>query len=395
MAVTNGTNGTNGTHGHFKANPSLVVTADHQIRMEEAPIHEPGPGEVLLHIKVTGICGSDVHFWKHGRIGDLTIDGDCILGHEPAGVILKKGADVTHLEVGDRVAIEPGVPCGHCFLCTGGRPNLCQDVAFAGVYPYHGTIQRYKVHPAKFAHRLPDNVTFDSAALLEPLSVAMHALRITPITMGTPVAVFGAGPIGLLTMAVARASGAYPIVISDIDENRLAFAKAFEPNCRTYKVDPADSPEQSAAKVRDLFERKGWESSAGRTEYDMPNVVLECTGIESSIATAAFTVRRGGSINVVGVSSRPSINNIPFMHMSLAEIQLRFINRYHDTWPAALRALEGGLIDPTKVDGLVTHRFKLEDAIDAMNLVAGITKPAPGERVVKVQIVDEFEVEIP
>uniref|UniRef100_A0A8H7TN98 L-arabinitol 4-dehydrogenase n=1 Tax=Bionectria ochroleuca TaxID=29856 RepID=A0A8H7TN98_BIOOC len=213
--------------------------------------------------------------------------------------------------------------------------------------------------------------------------------------MGTPVAVFGAGPIGLLTMAVARASGAYPIVISDIDENRLAFAKAFEPNCRTYKVDPADSPEQSAAKVRDLFERKGWESSAGRTEYDMPNVVLECTGIESSIATAAFTVRRGGSINVVGVSSRPSINNIPFMHMSLAEIQLRFINRYHDTWPAALRALEGGLIDPTKVDGLVTHRFKLEDAIDAMNLVAGITKPAPGERVVKVQIVDELEVEIP
>uniref|UniRef100_A0A0B7KBI3 Alcohol dehydrogenase-like N-terminal domain-containing protein n=1 Tax=Bionectria ochroleuca TaxID=29856 RepID=A0A0B7KBI3_BIOOC len=335
---------TNGTHGHFKANPSLVVTADHQIRMEEAPIHEPGPGEVLLHIKVTGICGSDVHFWKHGRIGDLTIDGDCILGHEPAGVVLKKGADVTHLE--------PGVPCGHCFLCTGGRPNLCQDVAFAGVYPYHGTIQRYKVHPAKFAHRLPDNVTFDSAALLEPLSVAMHALRITPITMGTPVAVFGAGPIGLLTMA-------------------------------------------SAAKVRDLFERKGWESSAGRTEYDMPNVVLECTGIESSIATAAFTVRRGGSINVVGVSSRPSINNIPFMHMSLAEIQLRFINRYHDTWPAALRALEGGLIDPTKVDGLVTHRFKLEDAIDAMNLVAGITKPAPGERVVKVQIVDELEVEIP
>ncbi|CAG9949048.1 unnamed protein product [Clonostachys rosea f. rosea IK726] len=295
-----------------------------------SPIHEPGPGEVLLHIKVTGICGSDVHFWKHGRIGDLTIDGDCILGHEPA---------------------------------------VCPPSA--------------------------RNVTFDSAALLEPLSVAMHALRITPITMGTPVAVFGAGPIGLLTMAVARASGAYPIVISDIDENRLAFAKAFEPNCRTYKVDPVDSPEQSAAKVRDLFERKGWESSAGRTEYDMPNVVLECTGIESSIATAAFTVRRGGSINVVGVSSRPSINNIPFMHMSLAEIQLRFINRYHDTWPAALRALEGGLIDPTKVDGLVTHRFKLEDAIDAMNLVAGITKPAPGERVVKVQIVDELEVEIP
>lgn len=113
--------------------------------MAAAPILEPGPGEVLLHIKVTGICGSDIHFWKSGKIGTLTIDGDCILGHEAAGVVLKVGAGVK--------SVEPGVPCGECFLCEKGRYNLCEDVKFAGVYPYHGSLQRFKVHPARWVHK--------------------------------------------------------------------------------------------------------------------------------------------------------------------------------------------------------------------------------------------------
>ncbi|KAM0554933.1 hypothetical protein ACHAPJ_006669 [Fusarium lateritium] len=293
-----------------------------------------------------------------------------------------------HGSKGDRVAIEPGVPCGKCFLCYEGRPNLCGDVQFFGVYPYHGTIQRYKVHQARFVHKLPEGLSFASAALLEPLSVAFHALKTTPVNVGSPVAVFGAGPIGLLTMAAARASGAHPIVITDIDQGRLSFAKNFEPNCLTYQVDPKDSPEETASHIRDLFEREGRKVGAPRTEYDMPQVVLECTGFETSIATAAYTVRRGGSINVVGVSSKPLVNNIPFMHISLAEIQLRFINRYYDTWPAAIRAIEGGLIDRTKFESLITDQFSLENAVQALEFAANSNKREDGRITVKIQIVD-------
>lgn len=134
-------------------NPSLQVTADHQLKAAEAPVYAPGRGEVLVHVKVTGICGSDVHFWKSGRIGSLVVEGDCILGHEGAGVVVRCGEGVTGLAPGDRVAIEPGVPCDTCFLCRMGRYNLCEDVHFAGVYPYHGSLQRYKVHPARWLHK--------------------------------------------------------------------------------------------------------------------------------------------------------------------------------------------------------------------------------------------------
>lgn len=259
-------------------------------------------------------------------------------------------------------------------------------MAFCGVYPYHGTIQRYKVHSARHVHKLPDSISFRNAASIEPLSVALHALRTTPIDVGTPVAIFGAGPIGLLVMAVARASGAHPIIITDVDASRLEFAKDFEPHCRTYLVNTQGAARDNAAGIRSLFTY----STGLPTEHAMPALVLECTGIESSIATAAYTVRRGGRINIVGVSSRPLINNIPFMHLSLAEIQLRFINRYTGTWPAAIQALEGGLIDPEKLTQLVSHEFCLEEAIKAMELVSG--SAGSSGRVVKVQITDDQEV---
>ncbi|KAF4591373.1 sorbitol dehydrogenase [Ophiocordyceps camponoti-floridani] len=367
-------------------NPSLVVTADGRVRLHDAPVQDPGPDDVLLHVRATGICGSDIHFWHHGRIGDITVDGDCILGHEAAAVVLKVGANVTHLAKGHRVAVEPGVSCGRCFLCVGGRYNLCQHVAFSGVYPHDGTIQRYKTHPASHVHKLPDDISFRTAALLEPLSVALHALRTSPVTLGTPLAVFGAGPIGLLAMMAARASGAHPIVITDVDPARLEFARKLEPACRTYLVRRGDSPAETGDVLRRLFH-------ADAAEYHMPQVVLECTGIESSIAAAAYTVRRGGTINVVGVSPRITIDKVPFMHMSLAEIKLVFINRYHDTWPAAIRAVEGGLIDRRKLESMVTHTFALEDAVAAIQLVGGVASSPEesGKTVVKVQVVDDDE----
>ncbi|KAK6827391.1 hypothetical protein PG987_010732 [Apiospora arundinis] len=357
-------------------NPALQVTADHQIKMVEAPVEQPGPGQVLLHIKATGICGSDIHFWKAGRIGTLVIEGDCILGHEASGIVLKCGEGVTNLQVGDRVAVEPGVPCEKCFLCQEGRYNLCDDVQFAGVYPYHGTLQRYKVHPAKWLYKIPDNVSYAEAALLEPLSVVLHGVKTGGLSLGRPALICGAGPIGLLALAAARASGAHPIVITDLEPKRLAFAQDYVPSCITYQVDRNLSSEENALAVRKLF---------GDDEYSAPQTVLECTGVESSVILATFAVRRGGVVCVIGVG-KSVMNNLPFMHISLAEIDLRFINRYRDTWPAGLACLGGGILDVKK---LVSHTFPLEKAMEAMNICSDLSNGS-----IKVQIVDEVEASI-
>lgn len=211
---------------------------------------------------------------------------------------------------GDRVAVEPGVPCGECFLCNEGRYNLCEDVQFAGVYPYDGTIQRYKVHPATWLHKLPDNVSFAEGALLEPLSVVMHGIKTAGLSLGRGVVVCGAGPIGLIALAAARASGAHPIVVTDVEPGRLAFAKDLVPSCVTYQVDLSKDAQENARAIRFLF---------GENEYVAPETVLECTGVESSVCTAAYTARRGGTVMVIGVG-KTIMNNLPFMHLSLAEV---------------------------------------------------------------------------
>jgi L-iditol 2-dehydrogenase len=263
------------------------------------------------------------------------VEGDCILGHEAAGIVLQCGEGVTNLQpgmcrrfagllrflytqmltfdLGDRVAVEPGVPCGSCFLCMDGRYNLCEDVQFSGVYPYHGTIQRYKNHPAKWCHKLPPNVSYAEGALLEPLSVVMHGIQSAGLSLGRGAVICGAGPIGLIALAAARASGAHPLVITDLEPQRLAFAKKFVPYAVTYQVARSLTAEENAKEIRALFD------FANVGEYGAPETVLECTGVESSVVTAAFTARRGGTVMVIGVG-REIMNNLPFMHLSLAEV---------------------------------------------------------------------------
>ncbi|OTA98174.1 hypothetical protein M426DRAFT_259670 [Hypoxylon sp. CI-4A] len=367
------TNGhANGDATSFK-NPSLQVTEDHQIKLVDAPIIEPGHGEVTLQIKCSGICGSDMHLWKSGRIGSLEVKGDCALGHEAAGIVLKCGEGVTNLKPGDRVGVEPQEPCEKCFLCMEGRYNLCEDVKFSGIWPYNGTIQRFKNHPAKWLYKIPDNLTYTEGALLEPLSVILHGITGANVKLGRPSLICGAGPIGLVALAAARASGAHPLVITDIDQGRLDFAKDFVPRCQTYHINSKLSPEQNAREIRKLF---------GEDEYSAPASVMECTGVESSVCTAAFSVRRGGTLMVIGVG-KPVMNNIPFMHLSLAEIDLKFINRYRDTWPAAIQCMSGGIIDINK---LVTHKFPLEKAVEAFELNADVRNGG-----IKVHIVDDVE----
>ena len=242
--------------------------------------------------------------------------------------------------------------------------------------------------------RLPDNVTFAQGALLEPLSVVMHGISRTSLALGRGVVICGAGPIGLIALAAARASGAHPIVITDLEPKRLCFAKEYMPLCKTYQVNRSLSAQENAKAIRALF---------GPTEYEAPETILECTGVESSVVTAAYTVRRGGDLMVIGVG-KDIMNNLPFMHISLAEVRitldrqvmatltlsfqinLKFINRYADTWPAGISALSGGILN---LDKLVTHTFPLEEAISAMELCGDVSKGS-----IKVQVIDDRHVEL-
>lgn len=166
------------------------------------------------------------------------------------------------------------------------------------------------MHPAKWLHKLPDNVSFAEGALLEPLSVVMHGVKTAGLSLGRGVVICGAGPIGLIALAAARASGAHPIVVTDLEAARLAFAKDFVPSCMTYQVDREKDAQGNARAIRNLF---------GQSEYVAPETVLECTGVESSVCTAAYTARRGGTVMVIGVG-KAIMNNLPFMHISLAEV---------------------------------------------------------------------------
>ncbi|GHJ85149.1 hypothetical protein NliqN6_1551 [Naganishia liquefaciens] len=353
--------------GDKQVNLACAYNAHKQVHMVRKPDVKPGKGEVLIHVRATGICGSDVHFWKHGRIGPtMVVTDECGSGHESAGEIVEVGEGVTQWKKGDRVAIEAGVPCSNCDACRTGRYNACPNVVFFSTPPYHGTLTRWHLHPAQWLHKLPDNVSFEEGALCEPLAVALAGLERADVKLGDPLLIAGAGPIGLVTLLAARAAGCEPIVITDLFPSRLEFAKKLVPGVRTVVVDMKDTPEEIAVKVK---------AAAGMEV----RVAMECTGVESSIRASIFSVCFGGKVFVVGVGKAEQ--TYPFMILSANEIDLQFQYRYCNQYPKALRLVGGGLVD---LKPLVTHRFALERAVEAFEVAAD-----PAQGAIKVQIVDE------
>ncbi|KAK6431141.1 L-arabinitol 4-dehydrogenase [Oleoguttula sp. CCFEE 5521] len=337
-------------------NPALYTNQRHEISVAPAAPLNPGPDNCVIHMRSNGICGSDVHFWHAGRIGPMIVTDTHILGHESSGVIIALHPSVKTHKLGDRVAIEPNIICNECEPCLTGRYNGCEKVLFRSTPPVPGLLRRYVNHPATWCHKI-GNMSFEDGALLEPLSVALAGMQRAKITLGDSVLVCGAGPIGLVTLACVKAAGAEPIIITDIDEGRLAFAKEFCPSVRTMKVEFSDTPERFAERVVEL---------AGGVE---PAVVMECTGVESSISGAIHAAKFGGKVFVIGVG-RPEIK-VPFMRLSTREVDLQFQYRYANTWPRAIRLLQGKVLDLSK---LVTHRFPLEDAVEAFGVAADAKK---------------------
>ncbi|MCJ1331583.1 L-arabinitol 4-dehydrogenase [Thelotrema lepadinum] len=356
-----------------KPNIGVYTNPEHKLWIDDAgPTQQEvaegkglAEGEVMLKIRSTGICGSDVHFWHAGAIGPMVVRDTHILGHESAGEIIAVHPSVENLKPGDRVAIEPNLICNACEPCLTGRYNGCLKVQFLSTPPYPGLLRRYVKHPAIWCHKI-GNMSYEMGAMLEPLSVALAGMERANVNLGDPVLVCGAGPIGLMSLLCCAAAGAEPLVVTDIDEGRLKFAKEVVPRARTYKVERGKTSEQCGNEIIELAKTK-------------ISVAIECTGVESSVANAIHSSKFGGKVFVIGVGKDQM--NIPFMKLSTEEIDLQFQFRYANTWPRAIRLIEGGVIDVSK---LVTHRFDLEDAIKAFETAAD-----PKTGAIKVQIQSE------
>lgn len=297
----------------------------------------------------------------------MIVTADHILGHESAGEVIAAHPSVTHLAVGDRVAVEPNVICNACEPCLTGRYNGCERVAFLSTPPVDGLLRRYVNHPAVWCHKIGD-MSYEDGAMLEPLSVSLAAIQRANPRLGDPVLVCGAGPIGLITMLCCAAAGACPLVITDISESRLAFAKEICPRVVTHKVEMGLSAEEAGQKIVEAF---------GGVE---PALTMECTGVESSIAAAIWATKFGGKVFIIGVGKNEI--SIPFMRASVREVDVQLQYRYSNTWPRAIRLLQSGVIDLSK---LVTHRFALEDATKAFETSAD---PKSGAIKVMIQSMD-------
>ncbi|KAL8684875.1 MAG: hypothetical protein Q9224_006089 [Gallowayella concinna] len=325
-------------------------------------------GWITVAIKSTGICGSDIHFWHAGAIGPMIVEANHILGHESAGVVLATHPSVTHLQPGDRVAIEPGLICNSCEACLTGRYNGCEKMKFLSTPPIDGLLRRYVNHPAIWCHKIGD-MSYENGALLEPLSVALAGMERSGVALGDSVLICGAGPIGLITLLCCQAAGACPIVITDLDEGRLKKAAELCPRAKTYQINTSLQAPEAAAEI--IQAANGIK----------PAIALECTGVESSVSTAIHSVKFGGKVFVIGVG-KPNMT-LPFMRLSTQEIDLQFQYRYCNTWPRAIRLVSDGVIDMRQ---LVTHRFDIEDAVKAFETSGDVKSGA-----IKVMIQSEVD----
>ena len=323
-----------------------------KVQIIEAPDEAPGPGEVLLGVTAVGICGSDLHTYLYWEIGDVVPGGPIILGHEAAGVVRALGPGVDTLRVGERVAIDPAVPCLECERCQAGDPNLCTHLKFIGLWPYHGALRQQMVHPARSCVPVPDNITDVGAALLEPLGVALHAIRLAKIQIGDDVLITGCGAIGLLLIRLARIAGARHIYASDRHQRRLALAS-------TYGADTVLNVDQ--VDVASEVQR----ATGGRGV----DVAIESAWAAETANHCVEAARNGGRVVIVGIP----VEDVMTYRASPARrkgLTIRLSRRMKHTYPATIALAATGEVD---LDTLATHRFPLARAGDALETAAGYT----------------------
>jgi L-iditol 2-dehydrogenase len=271
-----------------------------------------------------------------------------IIGHEASGVVKKVGKDVKNLQVNDRVAIEPGVSCRLCNFCKTGKYNLCPDMKFCATPPYDGNLRRYYAHAADFCFKLPDHVTMEEGALLEPLSVGVHACRRAEVSLGDNVLILGAGPIGLVTLICAKEMGASKVVITDLIQSRLDVAKELGADI-TVLLGKDETAEETAKRIH---------AALGGA----PNKSIDCCGFEATNRLGLLATESGGCMVIVGCG--PPEVKIPLIGSLTREVDIRGVFRYCNDYPAALALVATG---KAKVKRLVTHHFDLTETLDAFD----------------------------
>ncbi len=318
-----------------------VLNGPGDLTLEERPEPHAGAGEVVVRVASVGVCGSDTHYFDHGRIGRFVVEQPLVLGHEASGEVVEVGAGVTGLRRGQRVSLEPGVPDLVCEHCRAGRYNLCPQMRFFATPPVDGAFAELVAVHAAFAHPVPDSMSDDAAALLEPLSVGVWACRKGRVTAGSRVLITGAGPIGLVSVQTALAFGASEVVVSDVNPTRLQLA---------LDLGATEVVDARSASVLDLDRP--------------PDVLLECSGFPPAIGEGIRALDRAGRAVLVGMGGDEVA--LPLSVVQERELELCGTFRYANTWPTATALVTSGRVD---LDRLVTGTYGLADA--ALALTAG------------------------
>ncbi|MGI6154293.1 MAG: NAD(P)-dependent alcohol dehydrogenase [Christensenellaceae bacterium] len=317
-----------------------------KMEMGEADIPKPKSDEVLVKLDCVGVCGSDLHYFETGAIGEFVVETPFVLGHEAGGTVVEIGADVTNLKVGDRVALEPGKTCGKCEMCQSGKYNLCPDVVFFATPPVDGVFQEYVAHEAGLCFKLPETVSTLEGALVEPLAVGYHAAMQGGAKPGQTAVVMGAGCIGLVTLLALKALGLSEVYVVDVIEKRL---KKAEELGATAAIN--GKKEDAAARIASLTNGQG------------VDLVIETAGSETTTRQAIDMLKKGATIVLVGYSKTGEIS-MPTSNLINKEITLKTVFRYRDIYPTAIKAIEEGKVDITQI---VTDTFELDDIQHAMD----------------------------
>ena len=330
-----------------------VLTPGLELVLEQRPLPVPDPDQVLVQVSSVGVCGSDVHYFREGRIGDFVVDAPIVLGHEAAGTIVAVGSAVTPARIGERVSIEPQRPSFDSAQTLAGHYNLDPQMEFYATPPVDGAFAEFVLIQSVFAHRVPESVSDDAAALVEPLSVGIAAARKAALDPADRVLISGAGPIGLIMAQVARVYGAREVVVTDLDPVRLALA-------RQLGADAAFDPRETDLSAEPRF-----------------SVFFDASGAPAAVRSGLRSLAPAGRAVLIGMGSDDYA--LPISVIQNRELLVTGVFRYANTWPTAISLVERGAID---LDALVSGHFGLDQVRQALETAgsSGVLKNivAPG-----------------
>jgi L-iditol 2-dehydrogenase len=315
---------------------AAVLVETGRIEVEERAVPSPAQGDVLIRVSKVGVCGSDTHYYREGRIGDFVVESPLVLGHEAAGTVVAIGEGVRADLLGRRVSIEPQRPDPDSSETRRGHYNLCPHMRFYGTPPVDGALCEYVTIGAAFAHPVPDAMSDAAAALCEPLSVGIAAIAKAGVSGGSRVLIAGAGPIGIVAAQVARAFGATDIVVTDLDASRRETATRFG---ATATLDPRTDD------VSDLG----------------VDAFIDASGAAAAITGGIAAVRPAGRVVLVGMGA--ATMELPVQLIQNRELVLTGVFRYANTWPTAIELVRSGRVD---LDAMVTAEYPLEKTADAL-----------------------------